>query len=156
MELQEIEKRFPAYFENFSLPECAAEQEIEVYRACETRKIERASFLNTYEEKGFEVPVDMAADDPRVYSLSTYENPKDLKRFVAIDAKFSPPFLMAKGTTHPSCGPSCPTRKWKGGKGSHVDWWLYEGAEPWVHFVEVDYDEELARFRARKGTPPVP
>ena len=51
MDVERIQKIFPKYFENFQLPEAAIEQEIEVYRACPTGKIEKASFLNTYEEK---------------------------------------------------------------------------------------------------------
>ena len=47
MDAERIYKIFPKYFENFQLPEAAIEQEIEVYRSCPTRKIERASFITT-------------------------------------------------------------------------------------------------------------
>lgn len=143
--------RFPSYFKNFTLPECAAEQLIYVYRACATRKIEQASFLNTYEENSFAITVDKEADDPQEYSLSTYERLRDVRRFVAVTAKFSPPLLLAKGATHPSCGVSCRTKEWKTRyKGSHVDWWLYKDSRPWEHFEEVDYEEELKCFPVRK------
>lgn len=151
METHEIEKRFPSYFENFSLPDCAVEQSIDVYRACPTRKLERASFLNTYEENGFSITLGGRADDPQEYCLSTYQRLRDIKRFVSIDAKFSPPFVLARGTTDPSCGVSCPTKEWKKRhKSSHVDWWLYEGAEPWKHFAEVNYEEEYSAFPSRR------
>ena len=35
---EQIEKKFPSYFENFEIPEWAREQELEVYRACATQK----------------------------------------------------------------------------------------------------------------------
>lgn len=141
----ELRKAFPAYFSCFTMPDDAAEQELTVYRACRTRKIEKESFLNTYEENGFQVPFGKQADDPQVYSMSTYEKLKDIKRFVCIDSRYVPPLLLAKGITDPKCGISCRTAKWrKGAKGSHVDWWLYEGAEPWKCFREVNYDEELS------------
>lgn len=114
--------------------------------------VERDSFLNTYEENGFELDVEARIDDPQEYSLSTYERLRDIKRFVAVTAKFSPPYVLAKGITVPSCGVSCRTKDWKAQRkrDSHVDWWLYEGAEPWKHFEEVDYEEELRRFPERK------
>lgn len=146
-----MKKRFPSYFENFSLPECAVEQEIEVYRACPTRKIEKASFLNSFEEQGFMISAGRAADDPQEYCLSTCWNLRDIRRFVAIDSRFSPPFLLAKGITHPSCGVSCFSKEWKPKyKGSHVDWWLYKDAEPWLHFAEVNYEKEYAAFPERR------
>lgn len=55
MTTEQMRKKFPAYMESIELPECAKEQEIVVYRACRTRKIEKASFLNSYEENGNKV-----------------------------------------------------------------------------------------------------
>ena len=141
-----MKKVFPAYFENFTLPSVAVEQEINVYRACPTGKIERESFLNTFEENGFNVPVDKTSDDPQVYCLSTCVRPRDIKRFVAVDSKFQPPWLMARGHTTERDGVSCKTRDWKKHKGSHVDWWLYTCAEPWLVFEECDYEFENKNF----------
>lgn len=103
------------------MPDAATEQEIYVYRACPTRKIEKASFLNTYEENGFQVPVGLGSDNPQVYSLSTYFRLNDIRRFVIIDSKYNPPFLLAKGHTTGDSGVSCKTSEWKHVKGSHVD-----------------------------------
>lgn len=145
MKKEKIKKAFPAYMDSIQLPACAQEQEIVVYRACPTRKIEKESFLNSYEENGFVTLAGLLGDDPQQYCLSTYEKAKDLNRFVAVDGKFSPPLLLAKGTTSPECGVSCRTREWKRKqRSSHVDWWLYEGAEPWKYFKEANYDEERA------------
>lgn len=142
VEEEKIRKIFPDYFSKFTLPEAATEQEISVYRACPTRKIEKASFLNTYEENGFQVPVGLAADNPQVYCMSTYYQLKDVKRFVVADSKYQPPFLLAKGHTTKQDGLSCKTSDWKAYKGSHVDWWLYVDAEPWLAFEEATYEQE--------------
>lgn len=142
MDADKIKKVFPAYFSNFQLPETAIEQEINVYRACPTRKIEKASFLNTYEENGCQVPVGLKADDPQVYCLSTAFRLKDVERFVTIDSRFQPPLLLAKGHTTKHDGVSCETRTWKRCRGSHVDWWLYVDAMPWLAFEETNYERE--------------
>ena len=147
---EELAKKvFPKYFENFTMPETAKEQEIEVYRACPTRKIEKASFLNTYEELERNIPPDKRADDPQVYCLSTNLSAKGLKRFVISTSKYQPPFLLAKGYTTKKDGLSCKSNTWKTYKSiaaarrdTHVDWWLYEGAEPWLAFKEVNYEYE--------------
>lgn len=149
MDTQKMCKVFPTYFSNFAMPTKAKEQELEVYRACPTRKIEKASFLCTYEENGFKVTVGKAKDDPQEYGMSTCIRLKDVKRFVTIDSKYSPPYLLAKGITHPDCGKSCLTKDWKDGyskKSSHVDYWLYTGTEPWLFFEEKDYETEQQSF----------
>ena len=137
-----IQKVFPAYFANFRMPDAAVEQEINVYRACPTHKIEKASFLNTYEENGFKVTAGGEIDDPQEYCMSTFIRLKDVKRFVIIDSKYQPPWLLAKGKTTKVDGPSCETKAWKRTKNSHVDWWLYEDAEPWLAFEETNYERE--------------
>lgn len=145
MTTKQIEKKFPAYMENIKLPDCAKEQEFVVYRACRTRKIEKASFLNSYEENGFKVfdYPGLAKDDPQHFCMSVYAKIKDLKRFCSINqTKYQPPYLLAKGVTVGSCGVSCLTKDWKKTKNSHVDWWLYEGAAPWKYFEEVNYETE--------------
>lgn len=145
-----IKKVFPAYFENFELPAVAIEQEISVYRACPTRKIEKPSFLNTYEENGFNVPVGKNINDPQVYCLSTAVNLRDVKRFVVVDSRFQPPFLLAKGHTTKYDGLSCLSKDWKKASNSHVDWWLYEDAEPWLAFEETSYEKEQNDISGRE------
>ena len=150
MDVNTIQKVFPEYFKNFQMPEVAKEQEIEVYRACRTGKIEKDSFLNSFEENGYCISADGSIDDPQEYCLSTYYKLKDVKRFVVVDSKFQPPWLLAKGTTIKDAGVSCKTKEWKQTKGSHVDWWLYEGAEPWLAFEEKEYEEESKAVSAAK------
>lgn len=141
------EKKFPSYFENFEMPEWAREQELEVYRACATGKVDKKSFLNSFEENGFQVSLGGEEDDPQEYSLSSYTKFKDVKRFMTMDSRFGVPFKIAKGITKPIHGICLETKEWKRNmgikyRGSHVDWWLYENAEPWKEFEEVILDED--------------
>lgn len=145
MDVEKMHKVFPAYFSNFAMPPESEEQELEVYRACPTRKIEEASFLCTYEWNGFKVSVGGSEDDPQEYSMSTCIRLRDVKRYVIINSRYEPPFLLAKGMIRPECGISCLTRAWKkdySKRSSHVDYWLYVGAEPWQFFEEKDYETE--------------
>ena len=136
---KQIEKKFPSYFENFEIPKWAREQEIEVFRACATGKVDRESFLNSFEENGFEIEAGGRKDDPQQYSLSTYTKFKDVKRFMTINSRYGIPHIIAKGITNPIHGICLETKEWKKNsgqkyKGSHVDWWLYESAEPFREF----------------------
>lgn len=116
------------------MPKGAKGQRIEVYRACRTNQIERESFLNSYEENGWRCSPGAEQDDPGEYSLSTYEKPKDVRRFAITNSEFKPPIKIAKGFTEPECGLSQKTKERTGRRTSHVDWWLYEQALPWKHF----------------------
>lgn len=141
--MKNIECKFPLYFENFEIPMWAKEQELEVFRACPTGKIEKESFLNSYEENNFKVELGFESDNPQVYSLSSYLKFRDIKRFATMNSQYDVPFIIAKGITSPDCGPCLETQKWKKAlgqryKGSHVDWWLYDNAEPWIYFREFE------------------
>lgn len=148
--MQKNKNRFPDYFAHFTMPKCAKEQILIVYRACPTYKIEKASFLNTYEEKqGKLLPEEV--NNPSSYSLSTYTKVNDLRRFCALTSKYSPPYPLAKGTMSPEYGICAYTKdveeemeipKKERTKTSHVDCWLYVDAEPWKSFEEVNYEDE--------------
>ncbi len=131
-------KRFPAYFANFSLPKDAIEQEILGYRACKTNQLDEDSFTPSYEENGFKVNEDEDPLEPSVYSLSLFEKPKDVRRFAIINSDIRPPMKIAIGYTEPSCGVSQRTRERTKKKTSHIDWWLYEGAKPYLYFVLIE------------------
>lgn len=146
MKKKQAEKKFPSYFANFEMPEWAREQELEVFRACATGKVDRESFLNTYEENCFQVSTGKQINDPQEYSLSSYTKFKDVKRFMTMNSCFGVPFKIAVGITNPEHGICLETKEWRKKlgikyKGSHVDWWLYENAEPWTEFKEVIVDE---------------
>ena len=104
--------------------------------------------MNSFEENGFKVLEYSEKYRASAYSLSTYTKIKDVKRFMTMTSEFKVPFIIAKGTTEPAYGVCIETRFWKKQlgdkkyKGSHVDWWLYEDATPWLVFKEVDYGED--------------
>ena len=123
-----IEKIFPDYFDRFSLPEGAKEQELTVYRACRSGACDRASFILSFEEKALQYAQGEDESDPGLYTLSTFEKPKDVRRFAATSNVYHPPYKIAVGTTSPRHGPCQRTRERKAKAKSHVDWWLYRDA----------------------------
>lgn len=104
MNNKQAEKKFPSYFKNFEIPEWAREQELEVFRACATGKVDRESFMNSFEENGYKISKDGDEHDPQEYSLSTYIKFRDVKRFMAMDSRYGVPFVIAKGVTKPAHG----------------------------------------------------
>lgn len=132
-------KKFPWYFRNFELPMEAREEAILVYRACKTQECDKESFTPTFEEQGCKYYEQDDPSDPSLYSLSTYEKPKDIKRFVTLNSEYKKPYKIAKGFTDPECGLVQRTRERnKKHKNSHVDWWLYIGARPYEKFQIID------------------
>lgn len=147
--MKNVIKKFPIYFERFELPKDAKEERIRVFRACKTQKVEKESFLPTYEENNYKHLAGENPENPGLYSLSVYENPKDVKRFADMNGRFQPPYKIAEGITEPKCGLSQRTKERMKGrkpkyKGSHVDWWIYEKAEPHQYFELIeDFNEYL-------------
>lgn len=152
-EQMKLERIFPDYFERFELPEGARLESIKVYRACKSGKCDRKSFLPTYEENGFAVDDGADETDPGQYSLSTYEKPTHVKRFAGVMYDIKEPCRIAAGLTNPIHGLVQRTRERKRCKSSHVDWWLYKGATPYVEFEIIDdFDSFLADYiRERDG-----
>jgi len=147
--VEKLARIFPDYFELFELPQGAHEERIKVYRACRTGCCDKESFLPTYEERGFRHFENEDHTDPGIYSLSTYENPKHIKRFVALTSDYSVPYKIAVGYTEPEYGlvqrtsERIPKRKCR----SHVDWWLYQNANPQEVFEIIpDFEEYLEKF----------
>lgn len=135
MNVEKMQKKFPSYFHeeanihNIDIPpkDSVSAPPISVYRACPTNKIEKESFLNSYEENGFKVLKGLEGN-PSAYSMSVYTEKKYLKRFTTINNPYKNPLKIAKGTLSPEIG------VWKQGKGGHVDFWQYEGANVHNHF----------------------
>lgn len=150
----DIDKVFPEYFEKFEMPIWAREQELTVFRACATGKVDRDSFLNSYEENGFCVTAGADETDSSQYSLSTYTKYRDVKRFMKLTSRFNVPFTIAEGVTNPKYGICLETKELKSyfgekSKSSHVDYWLYKDATPWVDFHLVD-EESVVQEEAKK------
>ncbi len=142
-----IKRIFPDYFDRFELPSGARDEYIKVYRACRTGKCDRGSFLNSFEENGFKPNPLIPEDDPGQYSLSTYEKPKEVKRFASISSEVKPPYKIAVGTTNPVHGPTQRTKERIKTKSSHVDWWLYKDAKPQECFDIIDdFEEYLEQY----------
>ena len=60
-----------------------------------------------------------------------------------LNCSYGVPFVIAKGVTNPVHGICLETKEWKRNlgikyKGSHVDWWLYADAEPYIEFEVID------------------
>ena len=146
-----IDKIFPDYYKRFKLPIGAHEESIKVYRACRSGKCDKDSFLTTFEENGFLVVDGVDTTDPSNYSMSTYENPKDVKRFAKLNSDMQVPYRIAIGYTNPIHGLVQRAReKNKKSKSSHVDWWLYKNATPWIEFNLIhDFDNYLIRYKER-------
>ena len=132
-----IAKIFPDYFERFEMPKGAREESITVYRACKNGRCDADAFIPTFEENGYQPDPNLAENDPGQYSLSTYEKPKDVKRFAGVMYDVKEPCCIAVGKTNPIHGLVQRTKERTGGKTSHVDWWLYEKATPHIEFKEI-------------------
>ena len=139
MQHKEIQKKFPAIFPAERLPAGAKEESIEVYRICRTGRVEASSFLPTYlDELAHTKEQEDGDHEIGYYSLSTYEKERDARNRLKFFRGKQPAAIAAKGTTDPSCGLVQRTKERTGKKDSHVDWWLYEQAEPHRFFREVD------------------
>lgn len=146
-----IEKIFPDYFERFELPVGAREESIKVYRACRSGKCDRDSFLPSFEERGFTLPPSAKPSDPGQYSLSTYEKPKDIKRFVSVMSDMRVPYQIAVGTTNPKHGLVQRTQERTKKRSSHVDWWLYKKATPYEEFEMIkDFEAYLNNYNRER------
>lgn len=148
---KKIERLFPDYFSRFHLPDGAREERITVYRACKTGKCDRISFTPSFEEKGFRYFADEDPSDPGLYSLSVYENPKDIKRFVKMNSEFQIPYTIAVGNTESQYGLVQRTRERENRKTSHVDWWLYKDAKPYEAFSIIpDFEEYIDEYKKNR------
>lgn len=148
---EQLNRMFPAYFVLYNMPpENAREECLQAYRACRTNKLERDSFLSTYEENECQFFDEKDKQDPSTFSMSVYEKPKDVKRFAITNSDIRPPYTIAKGETVPLHGKVLRTKEYKKNyrKSSHIDWWLYEGAEPYRDFELI---EDFKKYLEEKG-----
>ncbi|NBI66427.1 hypothetical protein D1646_06290 [Pseudoflavonifractor sp. 60] len=137
MTRDEIKKKFPVDFPVDLLPEEASEEHIVVYRICRTGKVEPASFLPTYRDELAHTKENEGEMDIGLFSLSTYEKPRDARQKLKFFRGFQPEAIAARGVTVSCCGLVQRTRARTGTKNSHVDWWLYEGAQPHEYFHKI-------------------
>ena len=145
--LKRIEKIFPDYFQRFKLPDGAREERIKVYRACRSGKCDKDSFLPSFEENGYVINPFVDSSDPGQYSLSTFEKPKDVKRFAGVMSDMKIPYQIAIGKTDPRHGLVQRTKERTKKRTSHVDWWLYKDASPYEEFeMIVDFEKYFQNY----------
>lgn len=88
----------------------------------------------------------------RINTLSTYEKPRDVKRFAITNSDIREPIRIAMGYTEPSCGLVQRTRERTGRRTSHVDLWLYVDAEPYKYFEIIeDFADYLEKYKKEKA-----
>lgn len=145
--LKRIEKIFPDYFQRFKLPDGAREERIKVYRACRSGKCDKDSFLPSFEENGYVINPLVDSSDPGQYSLSTFEKPKDVKRFAGVMSDMKIPYQIAIGETDPRHGLVQRTKERTKKRTSHVDWWLYKDASPYEEFkMIIDFEKYFQNY----------
>ena len=150
MSNKEIEKKVPDIFKKYNMPpEGAREDEILVFRACRTNKVDADSFLPTYIEENYQFDDDEKNKNPGIFGMSTYTKAKDVKRFAITNSEYRKPLKIAIGKTNPRHGLIQPTKERdKKSKSSHVDWWLYEKACPHEEFDLIeDFEEYYKNIR---------
>lgn len=135
---------FPENFERDLLPKGAKKENIPVYRVIKYGKIDRVGFIGWYEEvlRGL-IPLPkrkINLEDPGIYSTSCNVEYSEAQYMLKVFMRHHPRVFIAKGETESSCGPSQLTSEREEREDTHVDWWIYEGAEPEKYFKEVSED----------------
>lgn len=131
---------FPDNFETDILPKDAKEESKNVYRVIKYGKIDRESFIGTYEEiqRGLIPPKRiMDLNNPGIYSTSCNMAYEDAEYALNMFMRHHPEAFIAVGETKGSCGPSQLTSDREVRDDTHVDWWIYENTEPQNYFKEV-------------------
>ncbi|MCI9337906.1 MAG: hypothetical protein HFH93_10290 [Lachnospiraceae bacterium] len=135
---------FPEKFETDILPQGAKKENKSVYRVIKYGTINRDSFIGTYEEiqRGL-IPRKkrMNLDDPGLYSTSCNIEYSEAQYAMNIFMRHHPKVFIAKGQTEGSCGPCQLTSEREERNDTHVDWWIYQEAEPQNYFNEVAENE---------------
>lgn len=139
-------KIFPENFERDILPKGAEFSNREVYRIIKNGTIDRDSFISTFEEteRGLRPKPKRNYDleDPGIYSTSCNEDYNDACYLLKVFMRHYPKPKIAIGVTEKSCGPSQLTSERTKNMDSHVDWWIFDEANPQCYFKEVNENEE--------------
>ena len=135
---------FPQNFETDILPQGARKENKAVYRVIKYGAINRESFIGTYEEikRGLIPPKKiMDLNDPGLYSTSCNIDYMEAEYATRLFMRHHPKAFIARGETEGTCGPCQVTSEREQRTDTHVDWWIYEDAEPQVYFQKVVKDE---------------
>lgn len=142
--LNEFPTCFPDNFEETILPKDAKCDNKSVYRVIKSGKIDRESFISTFEEikRGLIPPrKTVKMDEPDIYSTSCFMDYSDAEYILKLIMRHYPQPFIAKGVTEGTCGPSQITAERKQVDNSHVDWWIYENSYPQDYFEEAKNEE---------------
>lgn len=135
---------FPENFEKEILPKEAKEENKNVYRVIKSGKIDRNSFIGTFEEmKRGLIPKKkrINLNDPGLYSTSCNIDYSEAEYALNMFMRHYPEPKIAKGVTQGICGPCQLTSEREVRDDTHVDWWVYEKSQPQLYFKEVEDDE---------------
>lgn len=139
-------KFFPDNFEDEILPAEAKNENKPVYRIIKYGSINRDSFISTYEEiqKGLIPPPKRILNlaDPGLYSTSCNMEYSETEYWLNVFMRHQPRAFIASGETEASCGPCQLTSERERRNDTHVDWWIYDKAEPQKYFKEVNEHEK--------------
>lgn len=142
MNIEELRQKYPPGFPVEKIPEGAKEESINVFRICRSGRVETASFLPTYlDELAMTKENDGAEPDIGYYSMSTFFKENEARKKLKFFRGKHPKAILASGCTEPICGLCQRTRERKGKTArSHVDWWLYQEAQPHTYFKEMELE----------------
>lgn len=137
---------FPDNFETEILPNGARQENKRVYRIIKYGALNKKSFYSTFQETQENLrPVPkrgMDLSDPGTYSTSCNMEYDEAAYMLKIFMRHNPKVFIAVGETEGSCGPCQLTSEREERTDTHVDWWIYDEAEPQVFFEEVKNSEE--------------
>lgn len=117
---------FPSYFPNGCPPQKAHAEELEVFRAVNNDPLSHDDFKSYYE---LEKRVNKVTNS--YYAISCFTDEKRFDMTMGMPNNKNKFRFKAKGITSIDCGVAYENES------GHVDWWLYEGAEPEKHFSIV-------------------
>ena len=153
-----MEKVFPDVYPEDLLEriiEDGAEENVmeNVYRIANYGNNDRDAFLSTFltqinaglhNDRDSYVLSSLGQIDIGQYSTSLSISKKRAKRILKmIERKYGGPILL-KGTIHPEYGLSMLTKDSKSNRTcdkDHIDWWLYDNADPSAHFKIIELEE---------------
>lgn len=142
--MKKYPKCFPENFETEILPKGAKEENKSVYRVIKYGTIDRDSFISTYEEiqRGMIPPKKrLNLNDPGIYSTSCNMDYSEAEYALNMFMRHHPKAFISEGETEKTCGPCQLTSEREERKDTHVDWWVFEEANPQMYFKEVDQNE---------------
>lgn len=143
--MNKFPKCFPKNFETEILPKTAKNETKPVYRIIKSGILDRNSFISTFEEiKLGLIPPKKRMDlsNPGLYSTSCNMEYSEAEEALELFMRHYPQPFIAKGETIAEFGPSQLTSEREERDDTHVDWWVYDDAEPQHYFCEVKENEE--------------